>query len=126
MLRLTIYLSTKLWYQGSICLPRSSSACPDRHLPAPIVRPGAGWDDPAAPGPRLTADVEAALYARDGERRPERYFDPVELGSFLVSVRNPGDDHRSRDHRDHQGHRRSVAHTPHNSPHFAERVVCNS
>jgi hypothetical protein len=30
--------------------------------------------------------VEAALYARDGERRPERYFDPVELGSFLVSV----------------------------------------
>src|ERR1035438_5184408 len=86
MLRLTIYLSTKLWYQGSICLPRSSSACPDRHLPAPIVRPGAGRDDPAAPGSRLTADVEAALYARDGERRPERYFDPVELGSFLVSV----------------------------------------
>jgi hypothetical protein len=37
-------------------------------------------------GPRLTVDVEAALYARDGERRPERYFDPVELGSFLVSV----------------------------------------
>ena len=30
--------------------------------------------------------MEAALYARDGERRPERYFDPVELGSFLVSV----------------------------------------
>ena len=30
--------------------------------------------------------MEAALYARDGERRTERYFDPVELGSFLVSV----------------------------------------
>jgi hypothetical protein len=37
-------------------------------------------------GPRLTVDVEAALYTRDGEHRPERYFDPVELGSFLVSI----------------------------------------
>ena len=37
-------------------------------------------------GSRLTVDVEAALYARDGEHRPERYFDPVELGSFLVSI----------------------------------------
>jgi hypothetical protein len=37
-------------------------------------------------GPRLTIDVEAALYARDGERHHDRYFDPVELGSFLVSV----------------------------------------
>jgi hypothetical protein len=37
-------------------------------------------------GPRLTVGVEAALYDRDGERRPDSYFDPVELGSFLVSA----------------------------------------
>ncbi len=37
-------------------------------------------------GPDLAADVEAALHARGTGRRPDRYLDPVELGSFIVSV----------------------------------------
>jgi hypothetical protein len=37
-------------------------------------------------GPGLAADVEAALYARDTDHRPEQYFDPVSLGSLIVSI----------------------------------------
>jgi len=37
-------------------------------------------------GPGLAADVEAALYTRGQERRPERYLDPVSLGSLVVSI----------------------------------------
>jgi hypothetical protein len=37
-------------------------------------------------GPGLAAEVEAALYARETERRPERYFDPISLGTLIVGV----------------------------------------
>lgn len=37
-------------------------------------------------GPALVADVEAALHARETDGRPERYFDPIALGSLIVSV----------------------------------------
>jgi len=37
-------------------------------------------------GPGLPAQVEAALAARDGRRRPDRYVDPVSLGSLIVSI----------------------------------------
>ncbi|MEV6974055.1 hypothetical protein [Kitasatospora sp. NPDC093806] len=36
--------------------------------------------------PTLTADVEAALHARGASTRPDRYLDPVALGSLVVSV----------------------------------------
>ncbi|QKW20921.1 hypothetical protein HUT16_19315 [Kitasatospora sp. NA04385] len=36
--------------------------------------------------PALATDVEAALHARGAADRPERYFDPVSLGSLIVSV----------------------------------------
>jgi len=37
-------------------------------------------------GPRLKTDVEAALYARESQRGPEQYIDPVALGSLIVSI----------------------------------------
>lgn len=38
-------------------------------------------------GPRLPAEVEAALAARDtAGRPPDRFFDPVSLASLIVSV----------------------------------------
>jgi tetratricopeptide (TPR) repeat protein len=37
-------------------------------------------------GTGLEAEVESALYARGSERRPEQYFDPVSLGSLIVSI----------------------------------------
>jgi hypothetical protein len=37
-------------------------------------------------GPGLAADVEAALHTRGLEQRPERYFDPVSVGSLIVSI----------------------------------------
>ncbi|MFI6296628.1 hypothetical protein ACIBEJ_33915 [Nonomuraea sp. NPDC050790] len=37
-------------------------------------------------GPALTTDVEAALHARDTNRRPDQYLDPISLGSLIVSV----------------------------------------
>ena len=37
-------------------------------------------------GQNLPAEVEAALAARGGDYRPERYLDPVSLGSLIVSV----------------------------------------
>jgi hypothetical protein len=36
--------------------------------------------------PGTDAEVEAALYARGTQRRPEQYFDPISLGSLIVSV----------------------------------------
>jgi hypothetical protein len=36
--------------------------------------------------PGLDAEVEAALYARGAQQRPEQYFDPISLGSLIVSV----------------------------------------
>jgi hypothetical protein len=37
-------------------------------------------------GPSLVPDVYAALHNRDTEQRPDRYFDPISLGSLIVSV----------------------------------------
>jgi len=37
-------------------------------------------------GPGLAADVEAALHTREAEQRPERLFDPISLGSLIVSI----------------------------------------
>jgi hypothetical protein len=37
-------------------------------------------------GPRLPADVEAAIAARDAERRPGQYLDSVSLASLIVSI----------------------------------------
>ena len=37
-------------------------------------------------GPGLAADVEAVLHTRGAEQRPDRYFDPVSLGSLIVSI----------------------------------------
>jgi hypothetical protein len=37
-------------------------------------------------GTRLPADVEAALHSRDAQTRRDQYFDPVSLGSLIVSV----------------------------------------
>jgi hypothetical protein len=36
--------------------------------------------------PGLAADVETALHNRGTEQRPDRYFDPVSLGSLIVSI----------------------------------------
>ncbi|MFJ7219388.1 hypothetical protein [Amycolatopsis sp. NPDC098790] len=40
----------------------------------------------ASGGQRLEADVAAALYARDARPTPDQYFDPVTLGSLIVSI----------------------------------------
>jgi hypothetical protein len=37
-------------------------------------------------GLNLPAEVEAALAARDAERRPDQYFDPISLASLIVSI----------------------------------------
>lgn len=37
-------------------------------------------------GTELEAQVEAALYARGTNQRPNQYFDPVTLGSLIVST----------------------------------------
>ena len=37
-------------------------------------------------GRNLPTEVEAALAARSGDRRPDRYLDVVSLGSLIVSV----------------------------------------
>jgi hypothetical protein len=37
-------------------------------------------------GPGLAADMETALHTRETEQRLERYFDPVSLGSLIVSI----------------------------------------
>ncbi len=37
-------------------------------------------------GLNLPVEVEAALAARGGAQRPDRYLDPVSLGSLIVSV----------------------------------------
>jgi hypothetical protein len=37
-------------------------------------------------GPGLEAQVEVALHAGGADRQPEQYFDPVSLGSLIVSV----------------------------------------
>jgi hypothetical protein len=37
-------------------------------------------------GPQLEIDVEAALNAPGWEQPPTRYFDPVALGSLIVSI----------------------------------------
>jgi hypothetical protein len=37
-------------------------------------------------GRNVPVEVEAALAARGGDQRPDRYFDPVSLGSLIVSV----------------------------------------
>ena len=37
-------------------------------------------------GPNLSAEVEAALAARDTQHRPDRYLDPVSLASLIVAI----------------------------------------
>jgi hypothetical protein len=37
-------------------------------------------------GPNLPAEVEAALAARDTQRRPDRYVDWVSLASLILSI----------------------------------------
>ncbi len=37
-------------------------------------------------GGNLPVEVEAALAARAGDQRPERFFDPISLGTLIVSV----------------------------------------
>jgi hypothetical protein len=37
-------------------------------------------------GPRLPAEVEAALADRDVQQRPGQYLDPVSLASLIVSI----------------------------------------
>ncbi len=37
-------------------------------------------------GQHLPVEVEAALAARGGDQRPERFFDPVSLGALIVSI----------------------------------------
>ena len=37
-------------------------------------------------GPRLPADVEAALATRDAPQRPDQYLDPVSLATLIVSI----------------------------------------
>jgi hypothetical protein len=37
-------------------------------------------------GQQLPVEVEAALAARAGDQRPERFFDPVSLGALIVSI----------------------------------------
>jgi hypothetical protein len=37
-------------------------------------------------GPSLTTDVYVALHNHDTEQRPGQYFDPISLGSLIVSV----------------------------------------
>ncbi len=37
-------------------------------------------------GQHLPVEVEAALAARAGDQRPERFFDPVSLGALIVSI----------------------------------------
>ena len=41
-------------------------------------------------GPRLIADVEAALHAQKQAPRPEQYFDPVSLGALIVAAATLG------------------------------------
>jgi len=36
--------------------------------------------------PTLEAEVESALHTRGSERQPDQYFDPVSLGSLIVSI----------------------------------------
>lgn len=37
-------------------------------------------------GPRLQAEVEAALYSTGASGPPSQYFDPVAVGSLIVSI----------------------------------------
>jgi hypothetical protein len=37
-------------------------------------------------GPRLTMDVEAALYARGQEQRPEQFIDPISMAGLIVAI----------------------------------------
>ncbi len=36
--------------------------------------------------PALVAQVESALHTRGSEQQPDQYFDPVSLGSLIVSI----------------------------------------
>jgi hypothetical protein len=40
----------------------------------------------ASYGPSLTAEVEAALHAKDARERPAEYFDPISLGGLIVAI----------------------------------------
>jgi hypothetical protein len=37
-------------------------------------------------GTRLPTDVEAALHSRNAQSRRDQYFDPISLGSLIVSI----------------------------------------
>jgi hypothetical protein len=38
------------------------------------------------PAPRPAPDVEAALHSRDTQTRRDQYFDPIAIGSLIVSI----------------------------------------
>jgi hypothetical protein len=54
--------------------------------PAAAAARSAGANLAADFGPSLPAEVEAALAARDTSQRPDRYLDPVSIGSLIVSI----------------------------------------
>jgi hypothetical protein len=37
-------------------------------------------------GVDLAVEVERALHAKDSSQRPDQYFDPISLGSLIVSI----------------------------------------
>jgi hypothetical protein len=47
---------------------------------------GAAGNLSAEYGPGLAAEVESALHVRESDHRPDQYFDPVSLGSLIVSI----------------------------------------
>src|SRR6202035_2704826 len=84
-----------LWYRKARRCARldHQPPRPDRCGEAAMI------DDPAAAaarsaaailapdlGQHLSVEVEAALAARAGAQRPERFFDPVSLGALIVSI----------------------------------------
>jgi hypothetical protein len=56
------------------------------HDPVASAARAAASEFSAQQGPGLAADLEAALHARDSERAPTRFGDPVALAGLIVSI----------------------------------------
>jgi hypothetical protein len=54
---------------------------PTAHLARTVAGILEGEGSPAA-----ASDVEAALHQRETLKRPDQYFDPISLGSLIVSI----------------------------------------